>query len=144
MKYVLAFYCCCKTPWTRQEESFLFRNTLSKNKEFPWGLTVLEGESRWQGIWQKAEMVLELKAYTLIQEQGAGWEWHGILETQSSSPTDTPAPTRRHLLLPKLSYQLGTKHSDMQAYGDHSPSDYTDWDWGSVVEHFLFLACSWP
>lgn len=34
-------------------------------------------------------MVLELKAYTLIQEQGAGWEWHEILEPQSSFPTDT-------------------------------------------------------
>lgn len=56
--------------------------------------------------------------WLLRQEAESYWGWHGLLKSQSPSLMTHP------LILPKQCHQLGTKGSNMGAYGNHSHSSY--------------------
>lgn len=62
----------------------------------------------------------QLRAHILIciQEAESTLGMAGVLETSKPALSDTPPPTRPHLLsLPKQFYRLGTKYSNVGAYG---------------------------
>lgn len=62
-------------------------------------------------------VVHSLPVETIMRHRkGTNWKDHGPLNSQSPTPSDTHPPTR--LQLPILPKHLGTKYSNLRAFGD--------------------------
>ena len=88
---------------------------------------------------------MDLRACILICRQQAERNTQGTsqaFETSKLIPSDTPPPTRPHLLiLPEQFYTLVTKHWNRWAHRDHSHSNHhSEWR-ESMLQHLQWIQC---